>query len=128
MSILVGGRARSGSTADVRMLKKNAKARALTRAKLSEAAYRSCPTLSRLQARQIVDDVFEEIVSALARGESIKLKSFGLFTLRAKRERIGRNPKTGEPAIICARRVVTFHASPHLVARINGQIVQHLRG
>ncbi|MGD9542072.1 integration host factor subunit alpha [Methylocystis sp.] len=128
MSILVGGHARSGSIADVRMLKKNAKARALTRAKLSEAAFISCPTLSRLQARQIVDDVFEEIASALARGESVKLSAFGAFTLRAKQARIGRNPKTGESAMISARKVVTFRASPHLVARVNCQIVQRLRG
>jgi integration host factor subunit alpha len=108
------------------MLKKNAKARALTRAKLSEAAYRSCQILSCLQARQIVDDVFEEIASALARGESVKLSAFGAFTLRAKQARIGRNPKTGASAMISARRVVTFRASPHLVARVNGQIVQRL--
>lgn len=58
----------------------------------------------------------------------VKLNAFGAFTLRAKRERTGRNPKTGEPAIISARRIVTFHASPNLVARMNGQIVQSLRG
>jgi len=112
----------------VRMLKKNPKAGALTRQKLSEAAYKSCPALSRSQARQIVDEVFEEILAALVCGESVKLSAFGVFTLRAKRERIGRNPKTGDPAIISARRVVTFHASPNLVVRMNGQIVQSLRG
>ncbi|WP_367119301.1 integration host factor subunit alpha [Methylocystis sp.] len=112
----------------VRMLKKPPKAGALTRQKLSEAAYRSCPTLSRSQARQIVDEVFEEILAALVCGESVKLNAFGVFTLRAKRERIGRNPKTGDPAIIRARRIVTFYASPNLVARMNGKIVQSLRG
>lgn len=110
----------------VRMLKKNPKAGALTRAKLSEAAYRCCPTLSRLQARQIVDDVFEEILAALVCGESVKMNAFGVFKLRAKRERIGRNPKTGESAVISARRVVTFYASPNLVARMNGEKVQNL--
>jgi integration host factor subunit alpha len=109
------------------MLKKNPKDGALTRQKLSEAAYESCPTLSRSQARQIVDDVFEEIVAALVCGESVKLHAFGVFMLRAKRERIGRNPKTGDPAIIRARRIVTFHASPNLVERMNGKIVQSLR-
>jgi integration host factor subunit alpha len=73
-----------------------------------------------LQARQIVDEVFEEILAALACGESVKLSAFGAFTPRAKRERIGRNPKTGESAMISARKVVTFRASPHLVARVNG--------
>jgi integration host factor subunit alpha len=55
----------------------------------------------------------------LVQEESVKLRSFGKFHLRSKRERVGRNPKTGAKASICARKVVTFKASPILVARVN---------
>jgi integration host factor subunit alpha len=59
----------------------------------------------------------------LLRGESVKLRSFGTFNVRAKRERIGRNPKTGVEATITSRRVLTFKASPVLVAYVNGDAV-----
>jgi len=53
--------------------------------------------------------------------EPVKLQGFGTFALRTKRERLGRNPKTGVEATICARRVISFHASPALIARVNGE-------
>lgn len=62
----------------------------------------------------------EEISNALVRGESVKLRSFGLFSVRAKRERVGRNPRTGVEAPIKPRRVLTFKPSPVLCAAING--------
>ncbi len=62
----------------------------------------------------------EEIANALVQGESVKLRSFGLFCVRAKRERIGRNPRTGVEAPIKPRRVLTFKPSPVLCAAING--------
>jgi integration host factor subunit alpha len=91
----------------------------LTRAALREAVYSCCPTLSRAEARKIL----EEISEALLRGESVKLRSFGTFNVRAKRERIGRNPKTGVEATITPRRVLTFKASPVLVAHVNGDAI-----
>lgn len=62
----------------------------------------------------------DEIADALARGEAVKLRSFGSFTVRSKRERIGRNPRTGVEVPIKPRRVLTFKASPVLAARVNG--------
>lgn len=62
----------------------------------------------------------EEIAETLVRGESVKLRSFGLFTVRSKRERIGRNPRTGVEAPIKSRRVLTFKPSPVLSAYVNG--------
>lgn len=97
-------------------------ARTLTRAALREAVYACCPTLSRAEARRILDATFEEICEALVREEQVKLRSFGTFNVRAKRERIGRNPKTGIEARITPRKVLTFKASPVLVARVNGEI------
>lgn len=61
----------------------------------------------------------DEISDALVRGEKVKLRSFGLFSVRAKRERIGRNPRTGIEVPIKPRRVLTFRPSPVLVASIN---------
>jgi hypothetical protein len=60
---------------------------------------------------------------ACVRGEPVKLRSFGSFKLRSKRERVGRNPKTGAEATISPRKVLTFKASSMLVARINGEII-----
>jgi integration host factor subunit alpha len=59
------------------------------------------------------------MVSALERGESVKISSFGSFSIRAKGKRIGRNPKTGEEVPILPRRVLVFRASQLLKSRIN---------
>jgi integration host factor subunit alpha len=85
-----------------------------------DAVYASCPELSRAQARDIFEMALEEISETLIRGECVKLRSFGLFTVRAKRERIGRNPRTGVEAPIKSRRVLTFKPSPVLSAYVNG--------
>jgi integration host factor subunit alpha len=92
-----------------------------TRADLLNAVYDSCKGLSRAQARDIFEMTLEEIASALVRGETVKLRSFGLFSVRAKRERIGRNPRTGVEVPIKPRRVLTFRPSPVLIALINGE-------
>jgi integration host factor subunit alpha len=90
-----------------------------TRADLLNAVYESCKGLSRAQARDIFEMALEEISEALVRGETVKLRSFGLFSVRAKRERIGRNPRTGIEVPIKPRRVLTFRPSPVLVTSIN---------
>ena len=94
--------------------------RTVTRVVLREAVYRSCTSLSREQASKVLNETIEDICEALVRGETVKLSTFGIFKVRSKRERIGRNLTTGELAPIRARRVLTFKASPMLVARVNG--------
>ena len=74
--------------------------------------------LNKREAKDIVEGFFIEISNALARGEAVRLSGFGNFELRDKRERPGRNPKTGEEIPISARRVVTFHAGQKLKARV----------
>ena len=71
----------------------------------------------------MLNEFFDEASEALARGEPVKLRSFGAFNIRSKGERPGRNPKTGAEATIVPRKVFTFKASPVLVARINGEII-----
>ena len=74
--------------------------------------------LNGREAKDMVETFFEEICEALERGDHVKLSGFGVFQLRDKHERPGRNPKTGEDAPVTARRVVTFRASQKLKALI----------
>ena len=90
----------------------------VTRADLTEAVYQEVG-LSRNESAQLVESVLEEIASTLARGASVKVSSFGTFSVRDKAERIGRNPKTGEEVPISPRRVLVFRASHVLKDRIN---------
>lgn len=63
--------------------------------------------------------VLEQIAAALENGETVNLRAFGRFTTRKKRERVGRNPRTGEAAAITPRRVMTFKPSPRLIRQVN---------
>lgn len=74
--------------------------------------------LNKREARELVDSFFEDLRSALASGEQVKLSGFGNFDLRDKNQRPGRNPKTGEEIPITARRVVTFRPGQKLKARV----------
>ena len=76
--------------------------------------------LSQVQAEKAVDAVLYEIKSALQQGDSVILRRFGTFHVRAKRARIGRNPKTGEEATIAARRVVRFKSGNVFKVAVNG--------
>jgi len=90
----------------------------LTRQDISEALYRDVG-LSKHESALMLETVLEHISKALSNGEIVKLSSFGTFTSRKKRERIGRNPKTGVTATINARRVISFKPSKLMKARIN---------
>ena len=90
----------------------------VTRAELSEAVYQEVG-LSRNESAELVETVLKEIADALARGDMVKISSFGSFSVRAKGQRIGRNPKTGQEVPILPRRVLVFRASHVLKSRIN---------
>ncbi len=89
-----------------------------TRSTLSEAVFKNVG-LSRNESANLVDSVFSEILTSLIKGNDVKISSFGTFIVREKRERIGRNPKTGEEVPITARSVVTFRASNVLKSKVN---------
>jgi integration host factor subunit alpha len=91
----------------------------LTKAELSDLLFEKVG-LNKREASDMVDAFFDEMRLALDRGDAVKLAGFGVFQLRDKVPRPGRNPKTGEVAIIKARRVVTFHASAKLKAAVGG--------
>ena len=85
----------------------------LTRMDLSEAVFREVG-LSRNESAQLVEGVLQYMSDALASGETVKISSFGTFSVRSKGARIGRNPKTGDEVPIHPRRVLTFRPS-HLM-------------
>jgi integration host factor subunit alpha len=76
--------------------------------------------LPRNESSDLVETILSEVVEALARGESVKISSFGSFTVRDKGQRVGRNPKTGQEVPILPRRVLVFRASNVLKSLING--------
>jgi integration host factor subunit alpha len=94
-------------------------ARTITRADLSESVFQEVG-LSRNESSDLVETILSEVVEALARGESVKVSSFGSFTVRDKGQRVGRNPKTGQEVPILPRRVLVFRASNVLKSLING--------
>ena len=85
----------------------------LTRMDLADAVHARVG-LSRNESAQLVETVLTEISDSLARGETVKISSFGTFSVREKAARVGRNPKTGEEVPIHPRRVLTFRSS-HLM-------------
>jgi integration host factor subunit alpha len=86
---------------------------ALTKAKMAECLAQKIG-FNKTEAKQFVDTFFEKLIETISSGHSVKLSGFGRFDLRDKSKRPGRNPKTGEPAEITARRVVVFHAGQKL--------------
>ena len=74
--------------------------------------------LTAAEAYKMVDVIFDEIGEALTNGEEVKFAGFGTFKILEKNARMGRNPKTGVPAVITARRVVTFRPSTEFRTRV----------
>ena len=91
----------------------------ITRSQLSEAVYQEVG-LSRNESADLLESVLKKISQTLASGESVKISSFGSFSVRNKGQRIGRNPKTGEEVPILPRKVLVFRPSQVLKAKISG--------
>jgi integration host factor subunit alpha len=89
----------------------------LTRADMVEGLFNEMG-LDKKEGRELVNLFFQELEASLAAGEQVKLSGFGSFDLRDKKERPGKNPKTGENVPVPARRVVAFRAGPKLKARV----------
>jgi DNA-binding protein HU-beta len=76
---------------------------------------------TRKEAEQVIDAMLEGIAESLSRGEKVELRGFGSFQVSEKKERQGRNPRTGETMTIAARRAAAFKPGRELSERINGQ-------
>lgn len=74
------------------------------------------------QASDLVDQVLNMFIDSICNGTNVKIRLFGSFTIKNKKARIGRNPKTMEEATIPARTVVKFRVAPTLKMRINDNI------
>ncbi len=96
----------------------------MTRADLTEAVYHEVG-LSRSESAELVESVLGEISESLIDGETVKISSFGSFSIRDKAQRVGRNLKTGEAVPILPRRVLVFRASHVLKDRINDELTRH---
>ncbi|MEO9686025.1 MAG: integration host factor subunit alpha [Marinomonas sp.] len=90
----------------------------LTRADLAETINRKMG-FSRSESLDMVESILDKMTGALAKGENVKISGFGSFVLRDKRERVGRNPKTGVEVPITPRRVMTFRASQLLKEQVS---------
>lgn len=95
----------------------------LTKADLIEQVHERSG-LSKKQALDVVELLFETVKNVLETGEKVKISGFGCFSSRRKKSRIGRNPKTGEEMTIQARSVLTFRPSPVFRAKLNRSLLQ----
>ena len=98
----------------------------VTKADIVEKVYDTIG-FSKKEASELVEMVFIELKKTLQNGEKVKISGFGNFVVRAKNERVGRNPQTGEQIKISARRVLTFRPSQVLKAMLNGEEYSHLK-
>ena len=82
-------------------------------------AIQSSVCVSTETAKEVIDEAINQITIALSNGDKVTLRGLGSFSVSDKAERMGRNPKTGENAIITARKVITFKASVSLKNYLN---------
>lgn len=94
---------------------------AVTREDLSAAVQRRKPDITHAKARLIVDAVIDEISRALLETGTVRLRGLGVFTVRTKRARPGRNPRSGERTEVSARQSLNFKPSPKLVEAVNAR-------
>jgi integration host factor subunit alpha len=94
--------------------------KSIARADLADTLFQTIG-LPQLQCRRLIDDVLNEITNALINGEDVKLHNFGKFMVRHKNERIARNPKTKEPAVVSARKSIRFKASQQLKRKVTAR-------
>jgi len=91
----------------------------MTKAEIIDSVYEKVGGFSKKESAELVEAVFDAMKEVLTQGQKIKISGFGNFVVRAKRQRMGRNPQTGEPIPISARRVLTFKPSQVLKGLLN---------
>lgn len=92
----------------------------LTKARIIDSIYNSSD-LNKTQATRTVEALLETIKESLENGEDVLISGFGKFCVKEKKQRKGRNPKTGENLFIEQRRVVTFRCSSVLRDKLDGK-------
>jgi integration host factor subunit alpha len=94
---------------------------AVTKAELVENLF-NVLGINKREAKEIIESTFEEIILSLEDGKEVKIAGFGNFKLRDKKQRPGRNPKTGKVVPVSQRRVVTFKVGQKLKKRIDENV------
>ena len=93
----------------------------ITKNELTNQIHKCNPNITKIKARQAGQTILRIITDSLVNGDDILLSEFGKFNVRGKSARRGRNPKTGEPMMLDARRVVTFKPCGKLRQKVNGK-------
>ena len=91
----------------------------MTKAEIIDCVYEKVGGFSKKESAEVVEAVFDTMKDVLARGDKVKISGFGNFVVRPKKQRVGRNPQTGDPIPISARRVLTFKPSQVLKDVLN---------
>jgi integration host factor subunit alpha len=91
----------------------------MTKAEIIDSVHDKVGGFSRKESAEVVDAVFATMKDSLSSGDKVKISGFGNFVVRSKKERVGRNPQTGQPIPICARHVLTFKPSQVLKNILN---------
>ena len=92
----------------------------MTKSDLVQKLSEQVTTLTKKECEVIVDTVFHHMKDALQRGEKIEIRGFGSFTVRVRRAKEGRNPKTGEKVSIPEKRIPFFKVGKELRELVNG--------
>jgi len=98
----------------------------MTKADIVEKVYQKLG-FSKKEASELVELVFNTLKTKLENGEKVKISGFGNFIVREKKQRVGRNPQTGDQITISARRVLTFRPSQVLKAILNGEDISQIK-
>ncbi len=91
----------------------------MIRSELVQVIAKEYPDLSLIDVERLVATFFDEIAAQLARDGRVELRGFGTFSTRGRDARTGRNPRTGEPVAVDAKRVPYFKPGKEMRARLN---------
>jgi len=92
----------------------------MIRSELIQKIAEENPHLFQRDVERIVATVFDEIISAMSRGERVELRGFGAFSVKQRQSRQGRNPRTGETVQVDEKHVPFFKTGKLLRDRLNG--------
>ena len=93
----------------------------MIRSELIQKISEENPHLFRRDVERIVNTVFEEVISAMERGDRVELRGFGAFSVKRRDARIGRNPRTGESVPVDEKHVPFFKTGKLLRDRLNDE-------
>ena len=93
----------------------------MTRSELVQKIADEYPHLMHRDVVKVVDNILEQITSAMSRGQRVELRGFGAFSVKHRDGRMGRNPQTGEPVSVQETHVPYFKTGKLLFDRLNGR-------